>query len=322
MIIVRTPYRMSFFGGGTDYPAWSNEHQGAVLATAIDKYCWVSARWLPPFFEHKHRVSYSRVEEVLKTEEINHPSVRETIKYLAINGGLEIHHDGDLPGRSGMGSSSSFTVGVLHALSALLERPVDPMYLAKTAIHIEQKMMKENVGAQDQTTAAFGGFNRIDFYRSEVKVTPMPTERLPELQGYLMLFFTGLSRTATLIAADQIKQIPHREKQLTQLYHLVNSGVQILCEGGDMSEFGRLLHEGWQLKRVLSRNISSDYIDHLYERGRKAGAIGGKLLGAGGGGFLLLFAEPDRQPKIREAMNLLEVPFTFESSGSTVIFDQ
>jgi galactokinase/mevalonate kinase-like predicted kinase len=175
--------------------------------------------------------------------------------------------------------------------------------------------------SQDQTTAAFGGFNRIDFYRNEVKVTPMPPERLPELQEHLMLFFTGISRTATLIAADQIKQIPHREKQLTQLYHLVNSGVQILCEGGDIREFGRLLHEGWQLKRVLSRNISSDYIDHLYEQGRKAGATGGKLLGAGGGGFLLLFAEPDRQPKIRAAMgNLLEVPFTFEKNGSTVLF--
>lgn len=283
----------------------------------------MTARWLPPFFEHKHRVSYSRVEEVLRTEEINHPSVRETIKYLSITGGLEIHHDGDLPGRSGMGTSSSFTVGILHALCSLLERPADPLYLAKTAIHIEQKMMKENVGAQDQTTAAFGGFNRIDFYRDQIKVTPMPPERLPELQQHLLLFFTGLTRTATQVAAEQIKLIPHREKQLTELYHLVNSGVQVLCGDTDIKEMGRLLHEGWMVKRLLSPNISTGYIDHLYQQGRKAGAVGGKLLGAGGGGFLLFFAEPDRHPKIRQAMgNLLEVPFTFEKTGSTVIFER
>lgn len=220
-----------------------------------------------------------------------------------------------------MGTSSSFTVGILHALCSLLERPADPLYLAKTAIHIEQKMMKENVGAQDQTTAAFGGFNRIDFYRDQIKVTPMPPERLPELQQHLLLFFTGLTRTATQVAAEQIKLIPHREKQLTELYHLVNSGVQVLCGDTDIKEMGRLLHEGWMVKRLLSPNISTGYIDHLYQQGRKAGAVGGKLLGAGGGGFLLFFAEPDRHPKIRQAMgNLLEVPFTFEKTGSTVIF--
>lgn len=322
MIITRTPYRMSLLGGGTDYPAWTQEHPGAVLATAINKYCWVTVRWLPPFFDHKHRVSYSRVEEVFRTEEINHPSVRETIKYLSIKGGLEIHHDGDLPGRSGMGTSSSFTVGLLHALNRLLKCEVDANYLARTAIHIEQKMMKENVGAQDQSVAAFGGFNRIDFFRDQIKVTPMPPDRLPELQQHLLLFFTGLTRTSTQIAADQVRQIPNREKQLTQLYHLVNSGAQVLCTEGDILEMGRLMHEGWMLKRLLSRNISTDYIDHLYQQGRKAGAVGGKLLGAGGGGFILFVAPPDRHQAIRAVMgNLLEVPFAFEPTGSTVIFE-
>lgn len=322
MIFTRTPYRMSFLGGSTDYPAWYQEHPGAVLATAINKYCWISARWLPPFFEHKHRISYSRVEEVFRTEEINHPSARETIRYLSINAGLEIHHDGDLPGRSGMGTSSSFTVGLLYALNKLLGRQVDPMYLARTAILIETRLMKEHVGAQDQTTAAFGGFNRIDFYRDQIKVIPMPPDRLPELQSHLILFFTGLTRTATQIAAEQVKQIPYREKQLTQLYNLVNSGVQVLCGDGDILEFGRLLHENWQLKRLLSRNVSTSYIDHLYEEGRKAGAVGGKLLGAGGGGFVLFMAPPDRHDDIRKAMgNLLEVPFSFEPTGSTVIFN-
>jgi D-glycero-alpha-D-manno-heptose-7-phosphate kinase len=322
MIITRTPYRMSLLGGGTDYPAWTQDHPGAVLATAINKYCWVTVRWLPPFFDHKHRISYSRVEEVFRTEEINHPSVRETIKYLAIKGGLEIHHDGDLPGRSGMGTSSSFTVGLLYALNRLLKRDVDATYLAKTAIHIEQKLMKENVGAQDQTIAAYGGFNRIDFYRDQMKVTPIPEDRLQELRECLVLFFTGLSRVpSTQIAVEQIKQIPHREKQLAELYHLVNSGVQVLCSDVDILEIGRLMHEGWMLKRLLSRNISTDYIDHLYQQGRKAGAVGGKLLGAGGGGFMLFMAPPDRHQSIKEAMNLLEIPFAFEPSGSTVIFE-
>lgn len=322
MIFTRTPYRMSFLGGGTDYPAWYQERPGAVLATAINKYCWISARWLPPFFEHKHRVSYSRVEEVFRTEEINHPSVRETIRYLSINAGLEIHHDGDLPAKSGMGTSSSFTVGLLYALSQLLGRQADPMYLARTSILIETRLMKENVGAQDQTVAAFGGFNRIDFYRDQIKVTPIPPDRLPELQDHLLLFFTGLTRTATQVAAEQVRQIPFREKQLSHLYSLVNSGVQVLCSDGDILEFGRLLHEGWQIKRLLSKNVTTSYIDHLYEEGVKAGAIGGKLLGAGGGGFLLFMAPPDRHDDVRKAMgNLLEIPFSFEPDGSTVIFN-
>lgn len=322
MIIIRTPYRVSFLGGGTDFPAWYQEHPGAVLATAINKYCWTQVRWLPPFFEHKHRIVYSRVEEVFRTEEINHPAVREVIKYLAINGGLEVHHDGDLPGRSGMGTSSSFAVGLLHGLNRLLGRSVDPMYLTRTAILVEQRMMKENVGAQDQTTAAFGGFNRVDFHRDILRVTPAPADRLKDLHECLILFFTGMTRISTQVVAEQVKQIPNREKQLTQLYHLVNSGLQVLCGDGDILEFGRVMHEGWQLKRLLSRNVTTSYIDHLYEEGIKAGAVGGKLLGAGGGGFILFMAPPDRHSDIREAMgNLLEVPFSFESTGSTVIFE-
>lgn len=318
---------MSFFGGGTDYPAWYNNYPGAVLATAINKYCYVTCRWLPPYFEHKYRISYSRVEEVLKVEEINHPGVREVItwllwlSYLPMNEGLEIHHDGDLPARSGMGTSSSFTVGLLNGLYALVDRQSEQIDLAKTAILIEQQMMKENCGAQDQTIAAYGGFNRIDFSKGEISVRPVPTYRLQELQQHLMLFFTGFTRISSRVAEEQVNNTPLRERELSELYHLVGSGVQVLEDRTlKISNFGEMLHHAWMLKRSLSDKISTPYIDHLYEEGRKAGAIGGKILGAGGGGFILFFVEPDKQESVRKAIGLLETPFCFEPSGSKIIY--
>jgi len=325
MIISRTPFRISFFGGGTDYPAWYRENGGAVLGTTIDKYCYITCRYLPPFFEHKHRVVYSEMEHAQDIEEIRHPSARETLKFMEITEGIEIHHDGDLPARTGLGSSSSFTVGLLHALYALQGVMPAKMQLAQDAIHIEQNMIKENVGSQDQVLASSGGFCRIDFSRQDnIRVQCITTKpkRLELLQNHLMLFFTGFSRTASEIAGEQIKQIPKKRRELTEMYRMVDEAVNILNGDNDLLDFGKLLHQSWQLKRSLTNKISTPYIDYVYETAMRAGATGGKLLGAGGAGFILFFVKPELQPKAKEALSgLLNVPFQFEKSGSQIIFD-
>jgi len=325
MIISRTPFRMSFFGGGTDYPAWYKEHQGAVLATTIDKYCYITCRYLPPFFEHKSRIIYSKMEHITNVDEIDHPSVREVLRFLKINDGIEIHHDGDLPARTGLGSSSSFTVGLLNGLYALKGMMPTKEQLATEAIHVEQNMIKENVGCQDQTLAAYGGFNYIEFggpNHLQVRQVTVGPERLGELQSHLMLFFSGFARTASEIAAHQIKNTPNKTQELNQMYGLAKQALEVLKKG-DIRDFGKLLHESWQLKRSLSEKISTSHIDEIYEAARNAGALGGKLLGAGGGGFVLIFAPPQAQPKIRERLKgFLEIPFKFETLGSQIIFYQ
>jgi len=324
MIISRTPFRISLFGGGTDYPIWYREHGGSVLGTTIDKYCYITCRCLPPFFEHKHRIVYSQAELVKDIDEIRHPAVRETLRFMGITQGMEIHHDGDLPARTGLGSSSSFTVGLLHTLYALKGFMPSKMQLARDAIHVEQDIIGEYVGSQDQFFAAFGGFNRINFngeHDIEIKRATIRPERLDLLQNHLMLFYTGLSRTASEIAEEQIKQTPKRIRELTEMYQMVDEAVRILNGEGSLLEFGKLLHESWQLKRSLTEKISTPYTDSLYETAIKAGATGGKLLGAGGGGFILLLVKPELQTKVREALNsLLRVPFRFESSGSQIVF--
>lgn len=326
MIISRTPFRISFFGGGTDYPAWYAENGGAVLGTTINKYCYITCRYLPPFFEHKHRIIYSQMEQVQDIDEIRHPSVRETLKFMGITEGIEIHHDGDLPARTGLGSSSSFTVGLVHALYALKGIIPSKMQLALDTIHIEQERIKENVGSQDQTLAAFGGFNRIDFngeHHIEVRPITIKPQRLEFLENHLMLFFTGFSRTASDIAEEQIKQTPNKKRELTEMCRMVGEAINILNGDGDLSEFGKLLHESWQLKRSLTDRISTPYIDYVYETATRAGATGGKLLGAGGAGFILFFVKPELQPKIKESLHgLLHVPFLFENSGSQIIFNE
>ncbi len=325
MIISRTPFRVSFFGGGTDYPAWYQEPKGAVLATTIDKYCYITCRYLPPFFEHKSRIIYSVTEHVQKVEDIDHPSVREVLKFLNIHDGIEIHHDGDLPARTGLGSSSSFTVGLLNGLYALKGIMPTKEQLAREAIHIEQDLIKENVGCQDQTLAAYGGFNFIEFggpNHLQVRLVTVGSERLKELQSHLMMFFTGFSRTASEIAAHQIKNTPSKVKELNEIYGLTTHALAVL-KSGDILDFGKLLDESWQLKRSLSEKISTPHIDEIYNTAKDAGALGGKLLGAGGGGFVLIFAAPELQPKIRQRLkNLLEIPFKFETLGSQIIFYQ
>ena len=295
-----------------------------MLSTTIDKYCYITLRYLPPFFPHKHRIVYSKIETVKDVNEILHPSVRAVLDYLKINKGVEIHHDGDLPARAGLGSSSAFTVGLLNSLYALKGKIIPKSQLAKEAIHIERDVLRENVGSQDQIAVSHGGFNKIIFSGDdEIKVEPITIEksRIKELDDHLMLFFTGFSRHASEIAKDQIENTPQRWKELTLMYQMVDEAVKILNEKKDISEFGKLLHESWQFKKSLSDKITTPEIDAIYERARNAGASGGKLLGAGGGGFMIFFASPEAQPKIREELkDLLEVKFSFEKDGSQIIY--
>ena len=327
MIITRTPFRISFFGGGTDYPGWFKAHGGEVLSTAIDKYCYITCRHLPPFFEYKHRIVYSAIENVRHWDEIKHPAVRAVLGWAGCEKGIEIHHDGDLPARSGLGSSSSFTVGLVHALAAMKGRYVAKDDLARDAIHIEQNVIGENVGSQDQVAAAFGGFNRIEFQRGggfAVSPVIVGRQRIEELQSHLMLCFTGLSRFASDVAKSQIANIARRETELTRIGEMVHEAVQILhSQSTPIEQFGKLLHDSWQYKKALSDKVSTPEVDALYAAALEAGASGGKLLGAGGGGFLLLFVKPELQAAVRERLkHLVHVPFRFEESGSRVVLYQ
>ncbi|MBI4370256.1 MAG: kinase [Elusimicrobia bacterium] len=331
MIITRTPFRVSFFGGGTDYPVWYEEHGGAVLATAIDKYCYITCRYLPPFFEHRTRILYSKIENVRSHDEIEHPSARATLEFMNISEGLEIHHDGDLPARTGLGSSSAFTVGLLHALYALKNTMPTKQKLAQEAIHIEQNILGENVGCQDQILAAYGDFCRIDFHPAHrnrtvnFTVTPMIVSRTrrQEMHDHLLLFFTGFSRIASEVAKEQVDRTKEKTPELATMRQMVDEAIGILTGTGDIKDFGRLLNENWKIKRSLTSRISTPQIDQIYETALRAGALGGKLLGAGGGGFMLLFASPDRHRKIREQLNqYMYVPFSFEDGGSQIIFYQ
>lgn len=324
MIISRTPFRISFFGGGTDFPVWYKDKGGAVLSTTIDKYCYISCRRLPPFFEYKHRIVYSKYEHVNNIHEIVHPAAREVFRFMNITDGLEIHHDGDLPARTGLGSSSSFTVGLLHALYALKGKMVTKKRLALESIHIEQEMIKENVGSQDQVAVAFGGLNKITFNGNhDIEVTPITIgePNLDEFQNHLVLFFSGFTRFASDIEGEKIKQIPNKQEELKKLHSLVYQAIDILNGDGNLIEFGKLLHESWMLKRGLSEKVSTSHIDEIYDTAMKNGAIGGKLLGAGGGGFILFFVQPDERERVRKALSsLLHVPFRFDKLGSQIIY--
>jgi len=324
MIISRTPFRISFFGGGTDYPAWFRRHGGAVLATTIDKYCYLMVRHLPPFFGHKYRLVYSRMEDRRSLEEIEHPAIREVLRFLGMERGVAIHHDGDLPARSGMGSSSAFTVGLLHALYALQGVMPGRWRLAEESILIEQERIGETVGCQDQILAAHGGFNQILFHpdgRTTLVPVTLAPERILELNRHLMLFYTGIARNATDVAGSYAARPEECKRQLRIMRDLVEEGVAVLAGGRDLRAFGELLHEGWMAKRALSAVVSNSRVDDLYARARQAGAIGGKLTGAGGGGFLLLFVAPELHDRMRERLNdLIHVPIRFERNGSQILF--
>ena len=323
MIICRTPFRVSFFGGGTDYPVYYEKNSGAVLSTTINKYCYVTCRYLPPFFDYKYIVTYKRREETQTISEIQHPTVRECLNYVPLNRGVAVHYDADLPAMSGLGTSSAFTVGLLNALYALKGEMKTKRQLALDAIHIEQDKVGDNVGSQDQTASAFGGLNRIDFGGPQkIIVHPITVvqNRIELLQSHLMLFFTGFSRVASEIAEEQIRKTSEKKSELKRMYEMVDEAVGILSMG-DLKDFGKLMHEGWMIKKSLTSKITTPLIDEVYKGGLEAGALGGKLLGAGSGGFMLFFVQPELQRNVRNKLSkLLNVPFKFENLGSQIIY--
>lgn len=326
MIISKTPYRISFFGGGTDFPDWFKHNPGAVLSCSIDKYCYISLRKLPPFFSHKHRIVYSDIELTNEVSEIRHPSVRECFKLLGIKDGLEVHHDGDLPSRSGLGSSSSFTVGLINALKAYQQQMISHERLSELAIYVERNVLGECGGIQDQIAVAHGGLNHIQFYPGQHTVKPLilSTESQRELQRSLCLFFTGKSRTSEEIERSKLETLADKEDELHAIYQLVDEGIRTLqSKNFEAKDFGKLLHENWLLKKSLAKEVSNSAVDEIYSRAMYLGAYGGKLLGAGGGGFFLFSVDPyERDSFIEQMEPLLHVPFSFEYSGSQIALYQ
>ena len=324
MIIARTPFRISFFGGGTDFPEYYTKHGGAALLTTINHYCYVSLHQLSPFFKHRFRASYARTESVFKPEEFQHPLVRECLLHLGVQDGVEISHVADLPGRTGLGTSSSFTVGLLNALHACRDEHVTAEDLAREAIHVERVRVGDAGGHQDQYAAAYGGFLRLDFSdgpRATVRRLALPAARLLELERCLMLFYTGIEQSAEEILTNQRQRTPENLPHLRQMRAMVDEAERILTDGQDVQLFGQLLHQTWELKKQLSKGITNVAVDGAYETARKHGALGGKLLGAGGRGFLLLFAPVERQAAICKALaGLQNVPFHFSAGGSEIIY--
>ncbi len=325
MIITRTPFRMSFFGGGTDFEEYYKENGGAVISTTFDKYCYVSVRHLPRFFEYRNEIIYSKIERVKTTEEIIHPAVRNAMLMRDMHE-LRLTYDADLPARSGLGTSSSFAVGMLNAFSALKGKKPSKRELADQAIYLERVLCAEKGGVQDQIAAAFGGLNLIEFGAFGYKVKPVSIsdERKDELNKRLLLFFTGQSRFSSDIQKKTVKSLSEKKSELKEMTELVYRSKELLeDEGSDLNEFGHMLNDTWKLKRGMAAGISTDSIDYMYEAGLKAGALGGKLLGAGGGGFIVFFAEPEKQEAVKKAMeSLLYIPFKFESEGTAVIHDE
>ena len=324
MIISKTPFRISFFGGGTDYPGWYNDNGGMVLSTTINKYCYITIRELPQFFDYNYRLRYFKTEEVNSINEIQHPSIRESVKFLGIKTQFELVHFAEMPAQSGLGSSSTFTVGLLNALHALNNNMVGRSQLMSEAIHIEQDLIKENVGSQDQAAAAYGGFNTYEFKTDgSIQATPMTIEknRVDLLDENLLLFFTGFSRTASSIAGEQIKNISVKKKELRQMMELTKEAISILNNRNrTLDDLGRLLHEQWCVKKTLSNKITNSSIDDIYNTAISAGALGGKLLGAGSGGFMLLYVKPEEQENVKRALSkLLVVDFNFEREGSSIV---
>ncbi len=326
MIISRTPYRISFFGGGTDFPQWYLKESGAVLSVTIDKYCYLSCRYLPPFFDIKHRIVWSHIETVSSIAEILHPAVREGLRFLGFDDsqGVEIQHQGDLPARSGIGSSSSFSVGLMKALTGLKGGMLGKMELARLAIMLEQDILHETVGSQDQVAAAFGGLNFIQFFPDgQIQVEPVTVMagRVAELEQSLVLLYTGTSRLGSEIAKNSTKNFSTRAKELKDMRRMVDQGIEILSGKGSLESFGKLLHKSWMLKRSLSEDISNANIDEIYQQALNHGAIGGKLSGAGGSGFMLFFVPIHKQPTFLSAMKpYICVPFSFTQSGSSIIY--
>lgn len=322
MIITKTPFRMSFFGGGTDMPQFFAEHGGAVISTTFDKYCYVNVRHLPPFFDYHTELSYAKTERVTDVEEIQHPAIREAMKMLDMYD-IRLTYEADLPARTGLGTSSSFAVGMLNAFYALKGKYADKRRLADEAIHLERDLCSEAGGWQDQIAAAFGGLNRINFHENGYDVLPIiiSPERKRQLNRNLMLYFTGFTRFSSEIQQSTKQTMKDKTAQLLEMLALVDEAEQVLTDKtADLDDFGRLLHQSWMLKKQTGSKISTGSIDELYQKAMAAGALGGKLLGAGGGGFLLFYVQEERQEAVSRAMGeLMRVPFAFEDGGTRVI---
>ena len=322
MIITKTPFRMSFFGGGTDMESFFMENGGAVLSTTFDKYCYVNVRHLPRFFDYSTELSYAKIERVTDVNDIQHPAIREAMKMLDMHE-IRLTYEADLPARSGLGTSSSFAVGMINAFYALKGKYADKKKLADAAIYLERELCKEAGGWQDQIAASYGGFNRINFNSDGYEVLPLiiNPERKRQLNNNLMMFFTGFTRFSSDVQKANASNKADKVNQLKEMLALVDEAEKVLVDKqSDLDEFGRLLDHTWRIKRKTGNTVSTNSIDELYNKGLKAGALGGKLLGAGGGGFLVFYVEPDKQEKVKKAMeDLLYIPFEFEDGGTRVI---
>lgn len=323
MIITKTPFRMSFFGGGTDIEEYFKENEGAVLSTTFDKYCYINVRHLPRFFDYSTELSYSKTERVTNVNDIQHPAIREAMKMLDMHE-IRLTYEADLPARSGLGTSSSFAVGMLNAFYALKGKYADKKRLSDEAIYLERVLCKEAGGWQDQIAASFGGFNRINFNADGYEVLPViiSPERKRQLNDNLMMFFTGFTRFSSDVQmANNAKNSENKKERLKKMYELVDEAEAVLTnKERDLDDFGRLLDVTWRLKKGTGDAVSTSSIDELYEKGIKAGALGGKLLGAGGGGFLVFYVQPEKQKMVKEAMkDLMHIPFRFEDGGTRVI---
>jgi len=323
MVISKTPYRISFFGGGTDYPSWFNKNEGHVISASIDKFLYISCRHLPPFFDHKIRLVYSKIEEGNKVSDLKHKSAKAVLKYLNINKDIEIHYDGDLPARSGIGSSSAFTIGLLNALYSYKNKQISKKNLATKGIFIEQKIIKENVGSQDQIATSFGGLNYIKFKKNSsfnVNKIKFNDNVKKKLFKNILLFHTGIFRTADDISKDYINKLNLKSKYMYSIYDIVNEAKKNL-ESGNIDDFGKLLNETWMMKKQISKLITNNYINEIYNQAIELGAFGGKLLGAGGGGFMMFYMPQKKQKLlINKFSKLLHVPISFENNGSSIVY--
>jgi D-glycero-alpha-D-manno-heptose-7-phosphate kinase len=327
MIISKTPYRISLFGGGTDYPSWYQNYGGQVISTTIDKYIYISLRILPSFFKHKYRIVYSKTENVKKISDIKHPAVREALKFFKIKDGLEIHYDGDLPARSGMGSSSAFVVGLFNVLNSFLKKNYTKKKLSLDSIDFEHKVLNETVGSQDQIAASYGGFNLITFAKDntfEVSNISKNISYINKLNENLVLVYTGIVRTANDIAKTYVNKLScfNNKKRMQSILQNVED-AKILIENKRLDDIGRLLHESWMRKKDLSAQVTNDRINFIYNLGMKYGALGGKLLGAGGGGFFLFYVPLEKRSYFLKKINkFLNIPFKFSNNGSQIIFNK
>jgi D-glycero-alpha-D-manno-heptose-7-phosphate kinase len=327
MIISKTPYRLSLFGGGTDYPDWYEDNPSKVITAAMAHYCYISLKKLPPYFEHANRIIYSKIESVNDISEIDHPSVRECLKYYDISNGISISHDGDLPARSGIGSSSAFTVGLIHAIARYQRRVSMPYELAMDAINIEQNCIGESVGVQDQISAAYGGIQVIELAKKQINVLPIQLSQnyVETLESHIMLGFSGIDRLADVHAKQQVENIKtgKSKEYLKTISRISEDAYQMFKQEASMKDLGALLDQQWLYKRKLTNDVTSRYIDNIYDKAVLSGAYGGKLMGAGGGGFFMFLASPEKHDIIKKAIPEINVwvPFKFDFAGSKIIME-